>query len=104
MPSSKYELGDLVSGSNLSENFKGQDVTAVGVPRGSDKPLVILKAHPETSPVLLTDLDGNPFDFLIVSDSHMTPIPEATAKFGAYWYKRRPMSHQQEKSLRQAAR
>jgi hypothetical protein len=26
--SSRYEVGDVVSGSNLTENFKGQDITA----------------------------------------------------------------------------
>lgn len=99
--SSRYEVGDMVSGSNLTENFKGQDVTAVGIIRGSDKPILILKSHPETSPVLLCDLQGDPIDFLVVSESHMTPIPEATAKFGAYWSRRRPTRAGQARDLGQ---
>jgi hypothetical protein len=95
----RYEIGDLISGSNLTENFKGQDLTCVGIIRGSDRPVLILKSHPETSPVLLCDLEGNPIDFLVVSESHMTPIPEATAKFGAYWARRRPTRASQSKEV-----
>lgn len=100
----KYEIGDLVSGSNFSENFRGQELTAIGVVRGTDQPVIILRCHPEASPVLLTDVDGNPLDFLVVSESHMTPIPEATAKFGNYWSRRRALSPVQEKTTRQAMR
>ena len=95
----RYEIGDMVSGSNLTENFKGQDLTAIGIVRGSDQPIMVLKSHPDTSPVLLCDLDGSPIDFLIVSESHMTPIPEATAKFGVYWSRRRPTRASQAKEL-----
>ena len=96
MPHS-YEPGDLVSGSNLTQNFQGQDLTAVEFVRGSDKPILILKSHPETSPVLLCDLNGDSIDFLVVSESHMTALPEATAKFGAYWARRRPTRQGQAK-------
>jgi hypothetical protein len=47
--SRKYEIGDIVSGSNLAENFKGQTLTAIGFARGSDVPMCVLRSHESTS-------------------------------------------------------
>ena len=58
MPRVKYEIGDIVSGSNLAENFKGQTLTAVGFTRGSDVPLCVLRSHESTSPTHIADIDG----------------------------------------------
>ncbi len=84
----KYEIGDVVSGSNLAENFKGQTLTAVGFARGSDVPLCVLRSHESTSPTHIADIDGEPMDFLVVSHSDTISLPEARAKFGAHWGKR----------------
>jgi len=50
----KYEIGDIVSGSNLSENFKGRTLTAIGFARGSEVPQCVLRSHESTSPTLIS--------------------------------------------------
>lgn len=84
----KYEIGDIVSGSNLAENFKGQTLTAIGFARGSDVPLCVLRSHESTSPTLISDMEGEAMDFLVVSHSDTIALPEARAKFGNLWGKR----------------
>src|SRR5215470_16944672 len=90
----KYQIGDVVSGSNLAENFKGQTLTAVGFARGSDVPLCILRSHESSSPTHIADIDGEAMDFLVASPSDTISVPaaasicgdsfpEARAKFGA---------------------
>ncbi len=81
----KYEIGDVVSGSNLAENFKGQTLTAVGFARGSDTPLCVLRSHGSTSRTLISDMDGEAMDFLVVSHTDTISVPEARAKFGNLW-------------------
>ncbi len=88
MPRTKYEIGDIVSGSNLAENFKGQTLTAVGFARGSDVPLCVLRSHESTSPTHIADIDGEAMDFLVISHSDTISVPEARAKFGSLWGKR----------------
>ena len=85
----KYAIGEVVSGSNLTHNFKAQTLTAVGYRRGTDEPLLILRCHEMDSPTLLADVDsGEPIDFLVVSHSDTISIPEARAKFGNLWHKK----------------
>jgi len=87
---SKYEIGDVVSGSNLTQNFKNQTLTLIGYKRGSDEPLVILRCHESDSPTLLADVDtGDTLDFVVVSHSDMISIPEARAKFGNLWHNKK---------------
>jgi len=85
----KYAIGEVVSGSNLTHNFKNQTLTAVGFKRGSDEPLFILRCYETDSPTLLADVDnGEPIDFIVVSHSDTISIPEARAKFGNLWHKK----------------
>jgi hypothetical protein len=84
----KYQIGDVVSGSNLADNFKGQTLTAVGFARGSDVPLCILRSHESASPTHIADIEGEAIDFLVISHSDTISMPEARAKFGALWSKR----------------
>jgi len=85
----KYAIGEVVSGSNLTHNFKNQTLTAVGYRRGTDEPLLILRCHEVDSPTLLADVDnGDPIDFIVVSHSDTISIPEARAKFGNLWHKK----------------
>jgi hypothetical protein len=85
----KYAIGEVVSGSNLTHNFKNQTLTAVGYRRGTDEPLLILRCHEVDSPTLLADVDnGEPIDFIVVSHSDTISIPEARAKFGNLWHKK----------------
>jgi len=87
---SKYEIGDVVSGSNLTQNFKNQTLTLIGYKRGSDEPLVILRCHESDSPTLLADVEtGDTLDFVVVSHSDMISIPEARAKFGNLWHNKK---------------
>jgi hypothetical protein len=39
--------------------------------------------HESTSPTHISDIDGDPMDFLVVSHSDTTSIPEARAKYGS---------------------
>jgi len=83
----KYQIGDVVSGSNLTQNFKNQTLTLIGYKRGSDVPLVILRCHESDSPTLLADVEtGETMDFVVVSHSDMISLPEARAKFGNLWH------------------
>jgi len=85
----KYGIGEVVSGSNLSHNFKHQTLTAVGYKRGTDEPLLILRCHELDSPTLIADVEnGEPIDFIVVSHSDTINIPEARAKFGNLWHKK----------------
>jgi len=85
----KYGIGEVVSGSNLTFNFKNQTLTAVGYKRGTDEPLLILRCHEHESPTLLADVEnGEAIDFLVVSHSDTISIPEARAKFGNLWHKK----------------
>jgi hypothetical protein len=85
----KYAIGEVVSGSNLTHNFKTQTLTAVGYKRGTDEPLLILRCHEMDSPTLLADVEnGEPIDFIVVSHSDTISIPEARAKFGNLWHRK----------------
>jgi hypothetical protein len=85
----KYAIGEVVSGSNLTQNFKNQTLTAVGYKRGTDEPLLILRCHEVDSPTLLADVEnGESIDFIVVSHSDTVSIPEARAKFGNLWHKK----------------
>jgi hypothetical protein len=84
----KYEIGDIVSGSNLAENFKGQTLTAIGFARGTDVPVCVLRSHESTSPTLISNMEGEAMDFLVVSHSDTIAVPEARAKFGNLWARR----------------
>lgn len=83
----RYEIGDVVSGSNLTQNFRNQTLTLIGYKRGSDEPLVILRCHESDSPTLLADVEnGETMDFVVVSHSDTISVPEARAKFGNLWH------------------
>jgi hypothetical protein len=83
----RYQIGDVVSGSNLTQNFKNQTLTLIGYKRGSDEPLVILRCHESDSPTLLADVEnGETLDFVVVSHSDTISLPEARAKFGNLWH------------------
>jgi hypothetical protein len=86
----KYEIGDVVSGSNLTQNFRGQTLTAVGFTRGSDEPNVLLRCHESDSPTLLADIEnGETIEFVVVSHSDTIGIAEARAKFGNLWNRKK---------------
>jgi hypothetical protein len=85
----KYEIGEVVSGSNLTHNFRNQTLTAVGFRKGTDEPLLILRCHETDSPTMLADIyNGEDIEFLVVSHSDMIGIPEARAKFGNLWHQK----------------
>ena len=85
----KYAIGEVVSGSNLTHNFKTQTLTAVGYRRGTDEPLLILRCHEKDSPTLQADEEnGAPIEILVVSHSDTISIPEARAKFGNLWHRK----------------
>jgi hypothetical protein len=86
----KYEIGDVVSGSNLTQNFRNQTLTLIGYKRGSDEPLVILRCHESDSPTHLADAEtGETMDFVVVSHSDTISLPEARAKFGNLWHNKK---------------
>ena len=98
----KYEIGDIVSGSNLAENLRGHTLTAIGFARGSDVPQCVLRSHESTSPTLISDIEGEPMDFIVVSHSDTISIPEARAKFGNMWNRRRALREAQTETSYQA--